>query len=215
MSPPPDRPRLYHITHVDNLTSILADGALCSDARRIADGKLNTNIGMTDIKQRRLRLPVTCHDGDRVGQYVPFYFAPRSVMLYIAHRGNHPEYTYREGQTPILHLEADLAAVIAWADANDARWAFTTSNAGAYYAVFHRDRAKLEEIDWAAVASRDFRSPAVKEAKQAEFLVRDMFPWTLVSAIGVINTQMQARVAAILQGAAHQPAVMVQPGWYF
>jgi len=50
---------------------------------------------------------VKCHPGTKVGQYVPFYFCPRSIMLYILHRGNHPDLDYREGQGPILHLQAD------------------------------------------------------------------------------------------------------------
>jgi hypothetical protein len=55
---------------------------------------------MTAIKRRRLGLPLPCHAGDRVADYVPFYFCPRSVMLYLIHRGNHPELTYQGGQSP-------------------------------------------------------------------------------------------------------------------
>jgi len=56
----------------------------------------------------------TCHVSRRttVGQYVPFYFCPRSVMLYVLHRGNHPSLEYRGGQTPLVHLEADLLSVV-------------------------------------------------------------------------------------------------------
>ncbi len=48
------------------------------------------SIGMSNIKQRRLQLPLRCHKGDSVGEYVPFYFCPRSVMLYLIYRANHP-----------------------------------------------------------------------------------------------------------------------------
>ena len=68
---------------------------------------------MSGIKRRRLEdLEVYCHPGTKVGDYVPFYFCPRSVMLFVIHRANHPELTYREGQGPIVHLEADLPSVI-------------------------------------------------------------------------------------------------------
>ena len=76
------------------------------------------SIGMGSIKQRRLSLPVTCHPGDYVGDYVPFYFGPRSIMLYVIRCANHPELAYRGGQEPIVHLEADLPAVVQWAGAN-------------------------------------------------------------------------------------------------
>src|SRR5690606_4683162 len=115
---PPDRPKVYHITHVNNLAGIEADGKLVSDTEMIARGNPQANIGMSRIKARRLTLPVTCHPGDYVGGYVPFNFCPRSVMLYVIYRGNHPDLTYRGGQGPILHLEADLEETLAWADAN-------------------------------------------------------------------------------------------------
>src|SRR5437764_965792 len=102
MSPPP-RPKIYHITHSNNLARITADGCLFSDKIMVNRGDA-TVVGMGTIKTRRLGLPVRCHPGDFVGDYVPFYFCPRSVMLYVIHAGNHPELTYRGGQEPILHL---------------------------------------------------------------------------------------------------------------
>ena len=99
MTTPPARPKLYHITHVDNLRKIVADGALRSDAAIIARGGSVQAIGMSDIKRRRVEeLEVACHPGTKVGEYVPFYFCPRSVMLYVIHCANHPELTYRGGQ---------------------------------------------------------------------------------------------------------------------
>src|ERR1044071_7424947 len=101
MTAVPARPHIYHITHVDNLSSILAEGGLWSDAAMIARGGPEASIGMSNIKQRRLGLSVKCHRPDRVGEYVPFYFCPRSIMLYLIHCANHPELTYRGGQEPI------------------------------------------------------------------------------------------------------------------
>lgn len=215
MSVPPARPRIYHITHVDNLASIIAAEGLISDAAMVARGGPATVIGMSTIKQRRLRLPVDCHPGDCVGDYVPFYFCPRSIMLFVIHRANHVELAYRGGQEPIIHLESDLHEVVEWADANDRRWAFSLSNAGAVYAPFRKRLDDLLEIDWEAVAARDFRAPAIKEGKQAEFLVHGDLPWTLVSRIGVRSTAIRARVTQALQGLAHRPPVEVLPDWYY
>jgi hypothetical protein len=39
---------------------------------------------MSSIKRRRIeQLAVSCHPGTRVGDYVPFYFCPRSIMLFV------------------------------------------------------------------------------------------------------------------------------------
>lgn len=215
MSEPPARPRIYHITHVDNLTSIIADRGIISDAAMIARGGPATVIGMSTIKQRRLRLPVDCHPGDCVGDYVPFYFCPRSIMLFVIHRANYIELAYRGGQDPIIHFEADLHRVVHWAEGDGRRWTFSLSNAGAVYARFRRRLEDLAEIDWNAVTATDFRPPAIKEGKQAEFLVYGDLPWILVSRIGVRSNAIRARVDQALHGMPHRPPVEVLPGWYY
>ena len=214
--PVPDRPQIYHITHVGNLAGILADGVIWSDRERLDRGIDCALVGMSKIKQRRLEeIIVDCHAPTKVGEYVPFYFCPRSVMLYIIWRANHPEVTYRGGQGPMIHLVADARRVIAWAEANGRQWAFKDRNAGTYYGEFHCSEARLERIDWDAVANRDFRDSAVQEAKQAEFLVYSSFPWTLVDHVGVHDAAMLAKVEGILAGAPHRPRVTVEPTWYY
>ena len=215
MPKPPDRPVIYHITHVDNLPDIIGNGGLISDAAMIARGGPKAGIGMSNIKQRRLTLPVDCHPGDHVGDYVPFYFCPRSIMLYVIRCGNNAELAYYGGQGPIVHLVADLREVVAWADDEGRRWAFSLSNAGAYYTEFRATLNELDDINWRAVQATDFRSSDIKEGKQAEFLVYDAFPWSLIRGIGVRSTKIKLQVDATLAAGDHQPVVKVLPSWYF
>jgi hypothetical protein len=216
MTTPPDRPKLYHITHVDNLRAIVVDGALVSDAEMIRRGGPTQAIGMSEIKRRRVEeLEVGSHPGTKVGDYVPFYFCPRSVMLFVIHRANHPDLTYRGGQECIAHLEADLHTVVAWAAANGRHWAFSLSNAGAYYTEFRSRLDELDQLDWDAIAATDFRPAAVKEHKQAEFLLHECFPFELVERIGVRSARTHAQVVAALAGARHRPTIEVRQEWYF
>jgi hypothetical protein len=150
-----------------------------------------------------------------VGEYVPFYFCPRSVMLYILYRGNHPDIDYRGGQEPIVHLQADLAATVAWAESSHVRWAFSNGNAGAFVTRFYSGLSELNRVDWSAVQAADWRDPAVKERKQAEFLVYESFPWHLVEKIGVLNTRTASQVNKAINDANHQPVVKVEQGWYY
>lgn len=212
--PIPDQPKIYHIVHVDNLASICGDGCLWSDSVMV-QRQGGTVIGMGSIKQRRLALPVSCHPQTFVGEYVPFYFCPRSIMLFVVHCANHPELAYRGGQQPIIHLEANLNQVVEWAEANGRRWAFSLSNAGAVYTQFRSELAQLDEINWDAVAARDFRPADVKEAKQAEFLVQQSFPWHLVERIGVHSQGIGQRVYAAMNGAGHRPSVEIRREWYY
>ncbi len=216
MTAPPDNPKIYHITHVDNLAAITQAGLLLSDARTAAAESSCTVVGVSEIKRRRLEeIEVTCHRGTRVGQYVPFYFCPRSIMLYILHMANHPDLTYRGGQRPIVHLQADLHAAIRWATANGRQWAISDRNAGTYVAEFYSNPTDLDKVDWQSVAATDFRSMSAKEGKQAEFLMHESFPWELIECIGVIDAQRQTQAQQAISAAGHKPLVKVEPGWYY
>ena len=73
----------------------------------------------------------------------------------------------------------------------------------------------LEKINWEAVAAHDFRPPIIKEGKQAEFLLHEAFPWTQIERVGVIDDDTREKVRAILDGAEHQPEVVVESDWYY
>ena len=164
--PVPAQPKIYHIIHVDRLASIIADGSLWSDAVMVQRQGVGTTIGMSNIKARRLNeLSLSCHPDLRVGHCTPFYFCPRSVMLYLIYRRSE-ELAYKGGQEPIVHLEADLHATIAWAQQNNQRWAFTLSNAGTYYFEDRSDVAKLSNINWDAVQARQWGF-AIRQRRQA------------------------------------------------
>lgn len=211
--PMPDQPQIYHICHVDRLSSILASNGLFSDAMVQKQGLPGMMVSMDHIKQRRLNeLCLNSHPALYVGQCVPFYFCPRSVMLYMMHVRNE-ELSYKGGQGPIIHLEADLHETVEWADANSRRWAFTLSNAGSRYFEDRANLAQLSEIDWDAVQAR--RWTQCREKKQSEFLLEESFPWSLVKRIGVSNKVVYGQVLNILQQQEHRPTVEVKTDWYY
>jgi hypothetical protein len=209
----PDEPKIYHIVHVDRLASIIADGLWC-DAEVVRRAPPGTTIGMDAIKQRRLNeLTLASNPGLYVGECVPFYFCPRSIMLYLIYQGNNPDLTYRGGQGPIIHLESDLKQTVEWAETQGQRWAFTLGNAGTRYFEDRSDLNQLGEIDWNAVNARDWRG--CKEGKQAEFLIEHQFPWELISRIGAQSRTTYDQVLTVLQGVAHKPVVEIKPEWYY
>lgn len=211
----PTNPKLYHIVHIDRLASILAAGGLYSDSRMRAEGCGGTTIGMGDLKSLRLRKPVDVIPGSYVGDFVPFYFCSRSVMLYVIYRGNHAALQYRGGQGPILHLEVDLGRAVDWADRNGVRWAVSLGNATAGYAEFKTGRQELGELRWDLIPVSDFRDPQVKEAKQSEALFFDFVPWELVERVGAINPATAAQAAQIIQVNPHRPIAQAMPQWYY
>jgi len=198
---------IYHITHVDNLQSIVAHGCLWSDAQRIAQGIPNVNIGHSHIKQRRMTRAVPVAAKGVLGDYVPFNFCNRSVMLCAHYYGSIEGYT--DGQPPIVHLVSTIESVLAAGRA----WAFTDRHADLGYARYFDDLVNLKEIDWDAMPLRWWQDK--KEVRQAEFLVHGWFPWTCVEKIGVYNDAIAERTTKAIAMAKHQPPVVVETSWYY
>ncbi len=199
-------PFIYHITHVDNLASIVVEGGLWCDAQRIGRGLACTNIGIRRIKNRRLSRTVPTSSGGCLGDYVPFNFCPRSVMLYVVDKGHDD---FGGGQTEIVHLVSRVSTAVGLGRG----WAFTDRHAELAHALYFDDLASLAQVPW-HVMDETYWSK-VREERQAEFLVHDFFPWTAVLGIGVHTPATEAKVQQILQGASHSPAVAVMRKWYY
>lgn len=210
---PPAHPKIYHIVHVDRLASIVENGYLWCDKEVDKRAPGGTAIGMEKIKRRRRENLLRSHPDLHVGDCVPFYFGARSVMLFVIFKQEDQELSYRGGQGPIIHLEADLRQTVAWADKQKLRWAFTLSNAGSYHFEDRGDLANLGEINWEAVYAKQWQER--KEAKQAEFLIERQFPWNLIWCIGVRSEQIRSRAMAVVEAARHKPRVEIKRDWYY
>lgn len=211
--PAPANPKIYHIVNVDKLASISGDGHLLSDAQLVQNPRPGTVIGMNHIKQRRLtQLTLASHPGLFVGECVPFYFCPRSVMLNIISRGS-SDLEYKGGQAPIVHLVSDMRAAVAWAEQNDLRWAFTLTSAASRHFEDRADLRQLDEINWDAINAHYWSS--VKDQKQAEFLIERQFPWHLIEEIAVYNQSTGQQAAQAIANAQHRPTVQIRSGWYY
>jgi len=202
-------PPIYHITPIDNLPGIIRAGGLFCD-RDAKDVQL-VNIAHQNIKARRLRKAVPLGSGGVLADYVPFYFAPRSPMLYTINKGNVEGYT--RGQEPIIHLVSSTDEV----EAERLDWVFTDGHAVMDYTDFFDDFADLNKIDWPLMRSKYWFDsddhPDRSRRRQAEFLVHDFFPWKLFSEVGVCNTATAERVNEILGDKSIR--VSVKRDWYY
>ena len=134
-------------------------------------------------------------------------------MLHKIHLANDPELPYGGGQEPIIHLETGLHQTIAWAEANDLRWAFTTSSAGANVLHDYADLDELGRINWEVIRAGYW--PDNRSEKQAEFLIESRFPWSLVGRVGVINREKKSEVERELRNTGHETQVTSIRGWYY
>ncbi|MCK9223521.1 MAG: DUF4433 domain-containing protein [Candidatus Muirbacterium halophilum] len=207
----PENSKIYHIVHYNNLESIIENQKIFSYAN-VTNHKI-TNIGMQSIKDRRLKIPLKSHKDLYVGQCVPFYFCPRSVMLYMFSKQNHPELSYKGGQEPIIHLVSDLKKTLEYAKENKLRWAFTCSNAGSNYFEDYSNPVNFNKLDWNAINSNQWNQN--RDKKQAEFLIENEFSWNLVEEIGVYSMNEFEIITKILVSCRNKPNLKIRKEWYY
>ena len=121
---------IFHITHCRNLERIVESGCLWCDQQAAIRGANPVGIAHSHIKERRARRIVPLAAGGKLADYVPFYFAPRSPMLFAIYKGNVQEYT--EGQDEIIYLVStfEIAASLG------VPWCFTDGHAEIAYSEY-------------------------------------------------------------------------------
>ncbi|MBW0103663.1 DUF4433 domain-containing protein [Pseudonocardia sp. KRD-291] len=195
-----------------NLPEMLAVGALVADS--LVSDQLQCEVGDLGIKHTRRSLHVTCGARGHPCDYVPFYFAPKSPMLYKIAVGGVPH--YQDGQDPLVYLSSTIGAVV---DAG-LPWVFSDGNCGAQLTEYFEDLAELDAaVDWPLQAAKMWNStaedPTRATRRAAEFLVHQRLPWPLVRQLVVRNETTASLVRAYLTAAGHQQPVIVRPTWYY
>jgi len=203
--------QIVHITHIRNLASILTSGVLQSCTQLRAKSVNYVDIANTGIQDRRATFPVPVPPGGILHDYVPFYFHPRSPMLYVISRGGN---RYPEGQTPIIQLVTTAQSAM-----SNGPCVFTDGHAIMTLSAYFTDLGNLAKIDWEVMRAKYWTDtlddPDRKRRRQAEFLVHREFPWGLVTEVAVFHRDVQSQVLTILTQATHQPPVNVRRSWYY
>jgi len=209
----PDKVYLYHLTSVENLPSIIDSGGLKSKNRLANEQTSYRNIAYTGLQERRARQVVPCAAGGCLHDYAPFYFGPRSPMLYVVNEGGVEG--YEGGQEPLVHLMTRVQFI----EEAELEFAFTDRHAVLRYANFYDDVASLDQVDHGLMRKKYWhdtaRHPQRKERRQAEFLVHDFVPFELIGAIGVINEEMKTETERHLDRLDEAPPVIVKQRWYY
>ncbi len=204
---------IYHITHIANLASILAAGGLGCKAGMA--NKQHVDVSHYDLQERRRRREVTCAPGGNLHDYVPFYFAPRSPMLYALYRGNVAGYD--GGQTPLVYLVSSVQEVTS----QGLPFVFTDGHPIMAFSKFYAEVEALDRIAWDVMVGTYWNDtaefPNRKQLKQAEFLVHQTFPWQAIELLAVRSSTAKTQVERVLSTAPQRftKPVHLMPGWYF
>lgn len=172
-----------------------------------------TNIAHRSIQDRRAHTRVPCGPRGVLHDYVPFYFGSRSPMLYTISRGNVEGFS--GGQGCIVHLVSTVQAV----QTEGLGFVFTDGHGIMVFTEFYDDLARLDEVDWPLMSAQYWADTDDdldrKRRRQAEFLVHQRFPVTLIHAIGVMDQHRKSETEALLAGLGLAIPVSVQRGWYY
>lgn len=205
---------VMHFTHIRNLPGILEAGCLRADSTVDRRSELIVEAADLSIKATRKTVRVPLEPYGCVADYVPFYFAPRSPMLYKLAKGSVP--TYSDGQDSLVYLVSTVETI---AQAG-LRYLFSDGNCASAATRFADDLRLLDSmVDWELMDAQMWCStaddPDRRRRRMAEFLVHDRVPVTLLVGIAVRAKGPLEQVNGILAAHGTSLRVLARPGWYF
>lgn len=199
----PRDPLLYHITHLDNLPAIVRQGGLWAKGH-LPEGAQQTDLADSKIQDRRHAFPVPGANGRCLHDYVPFYFCPKSPMLF----------RRKDLQREIVYLVTRPSLCVA----QGLEWVFTDSHAVTMLARFTRNLSDLERLDWDAIRSDFWGGEAnqeIRRRKQAEWLVFRFVPLAAIVELAAMVPETTDRVSNCLQAAGIPVSCKTMRSWYF
>ena len=197
----------FRITHIDNMAYIVKCGLVRKQSPLRDDNYIS--IGDRQIIQLREEIDVK---GYHISDYIPFYFGPRSPMLYVIQHG----YNSVKRVEPekiiycVIKLE-DLAM-------NEIDCVFTDGHALSVLTSFYQ-KDKLSKINdivsYDDVYSTQWNSEFdidLKRRKEAELLVKTDLPANLICGYVVYN---EKAMHTLLELGIDKNKIVVSPHYYF
>ncbi len=191
----PNKIWLFRMIHYQNLQYILQNGLCCAnhalkdpDYIPIGDSSLIQARNICDV-------PIIPPNGN-LSEYVPFYFAGHSPMLYMIMKGYKNVTKYP--QKDIIYLVFNVQDVIN----SGVEWCFTDGHAKANITKYFNDLNDLNQIDWEIIKSKSWenteKDPDRKRKKACEFLVKNFLPISLLKGIIVFDKNTENIVQNVL-----------------
>ena len=193
--------RIYHLTHVSNLASILEARALLADASPTID------ISSAAARDARRLAPVAGLDGPRVSAFVPFFLSPNAGIWEGIRSGTVDP---RLAPETIGTDPAEFVILVSMVKAIVESEATPVVSDGDAAHVLTRFAGTAEANERMLRSLRGDEDSIIG----AEYLVHDLVPFELISLIGVAHDRARDGVKAILKGTEWKTKVAVYPPWF-
>lgn len=178
------------MVHWQNIHHVLQHG-LCCRTHENADPNF-INIGHRKLILDRDQHPINIEGKGVLGEYVPFYFAGHSPMLYLIMNGF--QGVEKRAQADLIFIVCKIEDVIQ----SGVDFFFTDRNAKLKYVETYTDIENLDKLNWDCINTREWKNTEEnykkQDLKQAEFLVRHHLPVALIHAIVVKNEEKKAYI---------------------
>lgn len=207
---------ILRFTHVNNLDTIIRLGGLHAPNHVPSHGSPYRPCHNTEVHGARAAVVIPAGPGGTIHDYVPFYFGYLSPMMLQLKTGQVPG--YNEGQEPLIYLASTVQAVA------EAGLSFVFSNGHGLatgLTNWFDDLDQLDEVDWSMVYQRYWKDQLNdmdrQRRKQAEFLVYECCPWSLIQEIVVIDAATKQHVETVQAAfpADQRRVVRVDRNWYY
>lgn len=199
---------LYHITHMNNIDSILKNDGLLAYALMHQQQLTYQDVANVDVQDKRQQKNVPISPGGNLHDYVPFYFAPRSPMLYAILNGG-------TEQKEIVYFMTNTQTI----QENPFDFIFTDSHAIMRLTNYYSNLNDLDKIDWDVMNSKYWHDhpdyPNRKMKRQAEFLIYQKVTLSACIGFAVYNKEAEQKLRSILNTCQQDFFIGVRPEYYF
>lgn len=200
----------FRLVHIDNIPHILEHGLVRADSPN-ANSKYVPIGDQLVIEKRKNRLLETS-SWKKIGDFIPFYFGPRSPMLYVIQHGYNG--VKRIDAEKIVYCVIRLEDIIR----DGIECYFTDGHVlNGLTQVFHRsllDRVdefvKYNEVF--AYRWDDDENLDLKRRKEAELLLENDLPVQYIKGFVVYNLETKQ---SLLSMGVDEEKVVVRPNYYF
>lgn len=181
--------RVYHVTHIRNLESIVAQGLL-ADAAPLVD--LSTDL------TRELRRSAEVTPGDSVADYVPFYLSPTATLWEQLREGAADE--TRWSAAARAAASTDFVFLVSTVAALGPETVVTDGDAAGSLTRFAGGEAVTRMLEHLHDS---------EQSMEAEVLTKGSVPFDAVQLIGAANDRMREQVKRL-----SSIRVAVYPPWF-
>ncbi|RDB05755.1 DUF4433 domain-containing protein [Runella aurantiaca] len=134
----------------------------------------------------------------KIGEYVPFYFTPKSMMLFNIVTGYQAPLVPKRSKSEILVIRCLIEELIKLP-----QWFFTDGQGNDMATNHYNDLINLNSIDWESIQQSNFSKSDGDYDRprryQAEFLVRDEVPCRSIESFHVYNEEAAEYVNTLLR----------------